>query len=59
MECLDVDKDKKLGFDEFVTAATDRRRLITGEGHLKKAFDILDIDKDGLISIEELKLSFA
>ena len=59
IEYLDVDKDKKLGFDEFVTAATNRTRLITGEGYLRKAFDILDIDKDGLVSIEELKHSFA
>ena len=59
MEYLDVDKDKRLGFDEFVTAATDRRRLITGKGHLKDAFDILDVDKDGMISIDEFKQSFA
>ena len=59
VSCLDVDKDKKLGFDEFVTAATNRERLITGEGHLKDAFDILDVDKDGLISIDEFKQTFA
>ena len=42
-----------------MTAATNRERLITGEGHLKDAFDILDVDKDGLISIEEFKETFA
>lgn len=30
-----------------------------GEGHLKQAFDILDGDKDGMISTEELKQAFA
>ena len=55
IEYLDVDKDKRLGFDEFVTAATNRQRLINGKGNLKDAFDILDVDKDGLISMEELK----
>ena len=54
IEYFDVDKDKRLDFDEFVTAATNRQRLINGKGNLKDAFDILDVDKDGLISIEEL-----
>ena len=30
-----------------------------GENHLRQAFDILDIDKDGSISIEELKQCFS
>ena len=59
VNCIDVDGDGKIGFDEFVTAASDRYRLIMGEGHLKHAFDMLDGDKDGLISVEELKKAFA
>ena len=47
VKCIDVDNDGKIGFDEFVTTASDRYRLITGEGHLKQAFDLLDVDKDG------------
>ena len=35
VKCIDVDGDGKVGFDEFVTAASDRYRLITGEGHLR------------------------
>ena len=49
----------KVSFDEFITAASDRYRLIMGEGHLKYAFDIIDINKDGEISIEELKQCFS
>ena len=59
VKCIDVDNDKKIGFDEFVTAASDRHRLIMGEGHLRQAFDILDGDRDGMISTEELKQAFA
>ena len=35
VKCIDVDGDGQVGFDEFVTAASNRYRLITGEGHLK------------------------
>ena len=55
IEYLDADKDKRLSFDEFVTVAINRQRLIDGKGNLRDGFDILDFDKDGLISIEELK----
>jgi Ca2+-binding EF-hand superfamily protein len=58
-KCITVDGNGEIGFDEFVTAASDRYRLITGEGHLKQAFDILDVDKDGEISTDELKRAFA
>ena len=56
--CLDVDNDGLVGFDEFVTAASDRHRLILGENHLKQAFEILDKDKTGAISLQNLKESF-
>ena len=59
IKCIDVNNDGQIGFDEFVTAATDRYRLIMGEGHLRQAFDILDIDHNGKISIEELKVCFS
>ena len=42
-----------------MTAATNRERLITTEGYLKDAFDILDVNKDGLITVDELKKTFA
>ena len=59
VKCIDVDGDGQVGFDEFVTAASNRYRLITGEGHLKQAFDIIDGDNDGEISTEDLKQAFA
>ena len=48
--CIDVDQDGVVGFDEFVSAATDRYKLIIGENHLQQVFAILDKDKDGAIS---------
>ena len=59
VKCIDVNNDGLVGFDEFVTAASDRYRLITGENHLKQAFDILDINKDGTVTIDELKECFS
>ena len=57
--CIDTDKDGKLGFEEFFTAASDRQKLITGENNLEQAFDILDKDKDGKITLEELQKAFS
>ena len=47
-----------VGFDEFVTATSDRYRLISGENHMKQAFEILDKGKNGGISMQDLKESF-
>ena len=52
--CIDTDKDGQLGFEEFLTAASDRKKLITGDKNLQQAFDMLDKDKDGKITLEEL-----
>ena len=53
-KCIDTDKDGKIGFEEFLTAATDRQKLITGENNLKQAFYILDKDKSGKLKLEDL-----
>ena len=57
--CIDTDQDGKLGFEEVLTAASDRQKLITGENYLEQAFDILDKDKDGKITLEELQKAFS
>ena len=48
-----------LGFDEFVTAATNRRRLLTGKGNLQYAFDLLKDKESNMISLEALKAKFS
>ena len=42
-----------------MTAASDRKKLITGEKNLQQAFDMLDKDKDGKITLEELQKAFS
>ena len=59
VHCIDVDKDGTLGFDEFVTAATDRHRLLNDPGNLTAVFEILDKDKDNFISIADMKEQFS
>ena len=48
-----------LGFDEFVTAATNRRRLLTGKGNLQYAFDLLKDKEDNMMSLETIKAKFS
>ena len=57
--CIDADGDKKLGFEEFLTAACDRQKLITGENNLEQAFKILDKNQDGKLSLDELQQAFS
>ena len=58
LKTVDIDKDGKISYEEFFTAAADRKKLLTKQ-HLKEAFDVLDINKDGKIVAEELKACFA
>lgn len=50
----DADKDGMVDFTEFITAAYDKRKLLS-QDRLKAAFDTFDKDGDGYISCEELK----
>ena len=50
----DEDGDNQLDFLEFVTAATQKEELLK-EQNLKAAFDLFDLDKNGLIEKHELK----
>ena len=58
VNCIDVDKDGQVSFEEFVTAASDRHRLINDENNLKQAFDFFDKEGNGHISISQLKECF-
>ena len=59
IDSIDMNKDGQIEWDEFITAATNRYRLVMNEENLKTAFNILDIDGNGTISLEELKLCFS
>ena len=52
---IDIDKNNYIEFSEWCTAAMDKRIMLSDE-KLKAAFDIFDINGDGSISYDELKL---
>ena len=58
VECIDMNNDGQVEWDEFMTAATNRYRLIMDEENLRTAFDILDKDGNGQITLEELQECF-
>ena len=49
----------KISYEEFVIAASDKIALLSKEQNLKLAFQILDINGDGKITADELKVSFS
>ena len=51
---VDVDKSGEIDFSEFVTATVNRSNLFSEE-KLRSAFNIYDKDKNGSISIDEIK----
>jgi len=53
----DTDQDGKISFEEFLTAASDRRKILNKQ-YLKQAFDVMDIDGDGKIEASEVKACF-
>ncbi|PSS21160.1 Calcium-dependent protein kinase [Actinidia chinensis var. chinensis] len=58
MEAGDVDKDGHLDYGEFVAISVHLRKMGTDD-HLRKAFDIFDLNQSGYIEIEELRDSLA
>merc|ERR1712018_346429 len=53
---LEVDIDNgTIEFDEFISMMKKKASEIDGEADLKEAFKIFDRDKDGYISMKELK----
>ena len=57
MKSLDRDGNGVIDYTEFITAAIDKVAFLSGE-NLRAAFQILDKDGGGTITIDELKEAF-
>ena len=53
----DSDRDGKISWEEFFTAASDRASAVNKK-NLREAFDIIDLDKNGEIDAQEIKRCF-
>lgn len=49
---LDLDGDGNIDFDEFITASTDHRKLLSPL-NIRYVFNLIDKDRDNLLKIEE------
>lgn len=58
IQAIDANKDGKVDYDEFMTAASDRSNLLNTD-NLKAAFRVLDVNGDGKITLDELQIVFA
>lgn len=61
LDCIGMGEGGKdqIEWREFVTAATNRYRLIMNEENLQAAFKLLDSDGSGDVTIDELQECFA
>lgn len=57
MEALDIDHNNSISYTEFILATMNKKQVITEE-RIKEAFDLFDKDKNGSISLEEIKKGF-
>ena len=58
MSRLDLDGDGKIDYYEFMQGAVNHRELLTKE-NIEHMFQLFDYDKDGYITISELKDVFS
>ena len=56
LRATDTDKNGEIDFTEFLTAAFDKRKLLSEE-NLRRAFDFFDRDGSGTISKSEIMAS--
>ena len=54
LSSIDSNRDGTIDFTEFLTAAFDKKKLLTEE-NLKRAFAVFDKDGSGTVSKEEIK----
>lgn len=54
MEALDIDHNDSISYTEFILATMNKKKVITEE-RIKEAFDMFDQDKNGSISLTEIK----
>lgn len=57
MVALDKDCNGVIDYSEFITAAVNKTLLLSQE-NLRKAFNMIDLDKSGYITIDELRNAF-
>ena len=55
---LDSDNDGKISYADFLAGATDKATLLN-EDSLRMAFNVIDRDGDGIVSIDDLKWRFS
>ena len=55
---MDTNRDGVIDYDEFMTAAADREKLLTS-ANLRNAFNALDKNGNGKVDAEEIKAAFA
>jgi len=57
MEGMDLNKDGRVSWDEFVAAAAERSALLN-EANIDAIFSVMDKNSDGQITLEEMKEYF-
>ena len=54
---LDQNNDGKISYAEFLAGASDKATLLNEE-RLRMAFDVMDLNGDGTVTIDEIKWRF-
>lgn len=54
---MDINRTGKINFSEFTTAAFSRARMLNSK-NLNAVFDVFDVDKDGIVSVDDLRAVF-